>query len=76
MKKYGVNTSSQIFRKRYILNIRKEQYMLQKIEIGQLSFIIDKTVVTRIDKPAGKRLFLNRPKMRTQSRNFNECNKI
>ena len=73
MKKYGVNTSSQNFQKRYILKIRKEQYMLQIIEIGQLSFIIDKTTVTKIDKPAGKGLFLNRrirPKMRTQIKKF------
>jgi hypothetical protein len=47
--------------------------MLQIIEIGQLSFIIDKTAVTRVDKPAGTRLFLNRrirPKMRTQIKKF------
>ena len=31
--------------------------MLLIIEIGQLSFIIDKTAVTRIDKIAGKGFF-------------------
>ena len=69
MKKYGVNTSSQNFQKRKILNIRKEQIYATNCWNRPVIHYNRQNSVTRIDKPAGTRLILND---KTQNENSNQ----